>query len=128
MGPELRARRRELNNFLTFNISFSNGFGQACMVQNADEAFEVVDSSHLTDADWAEINKLNATWRNGGKDALSKALGALADADPIRYTNVTAALFPDLVREAIKAMAERGITEEDVRDLIRNLESPAGKQ
>ena len=99
------------------------------MVQNADEAFEVVDSSHLTDADWAEINKLNATWRNGGKDALSKALGALADADPIRYTNVTAAFFPDLVREAFKdAMAERGITEEDVRDLIRNLESPAGKQ
>ena len=99
------------------------------MAKDADDAFEVIDSSHLTDADWAEINKLNATWRNGGKDALSKALGALADADPIRYTNVTAALFPDLVREAIKdAMAERGITEEDVRDLIRNLESPAGKQ
>ncbi len=99
------------------------------MAKDADDAFEVVDLSHLTDADWAEINKLNATWRNGGQNALSKALGDLADADPIRYTSVIAAFFPDLVREAIKdAMAERGITDEDVRDLIRKLESPAGKQ
>jgi hypothetical protein len=38
---------------------------------------------------------------------------------------VLGALFPDLVREAIKdKMAESGITEEDLRELIRKLENP----
>jgi hypothetical protein len=29
--------------------------------------FEIVDSSHLTDADWAEINKLKKAYETGGK-------------------------------------------------------------
>jgi hypothetical protein len=49
--------------------------------------------------------------------------------DPVRYIRVAGALFPDMVREAIKdSMAEAGITEEDVREMVRKLESPARDQ
>jgi hypothetical protein len=89
--------------------------------------FEIVDSSHLTDADWAEINKLKKACETGGK-ALSAAIEQLAT-DPIRYMNVMAAFFPDMIREAIKdSMAESGMTEDDLRELIRKLESPARTQ
>jgi hypothetical protein len=38
---------------------------------------------------------------------------------------VLGAFFPDLVRETIKdQLAEEGITEEDLRALIRKLENP----
>jgi hypothetical protein len=40
--------------------------------------FEIVDSSHLTDADWAEINKLKKACETGGKKALSAAIERLA--------------------------------------------------
>jgi len=42
-----------------------------------DEPFEVADSTGLTDADWAEINKLKRAYRDGGKKALNKAMGSL---------------------------------------------------
>jgi hypothetical protein len=43
--------------------------------------------------------------------------------------NVMAAFFPDMIREVIKdSMAERGMTEDDLRELIRKLESPARTQ
>jgi hypothetical protein len=49
--------------------------------------------------------------------------------DPVRYIRVAGAFFPDMVREAIKdSMAEAGITEEDVREMVRKLESPARDQ
>jgi hypothetical protein len=90
--------------------------------------FEIVDSSHLTDADWAEINKLKKACETGGKKALSAAIEQLTT-DPIRYMNVMAAFFPDMIREAIKdSMAESGMTEDDLRELIRKLESPARTQ
>ena len=55
------------------------------------------------------------------------ALSALGMA--FRYIRVAGALFPDMVREAIKdAMAEAGITEEDVRYMVRAFESPAPDQ
>jgi hypothetical protein len=39
------------------------------------------------------------------------------------------AFFPDMIRDAIKdAMAEEGIAEEDIRELMRKLESPAREQ
>ncbi len=85
---------------------------------------EVVDTTGLTDADWAEINKLKKAYDAGGQKALSAALDTLAK-DPMQATRVLGALFPDLVRETIKdQMAERGITEEDLRELIRKLENP----
>ncbi len=94
----------------------------------ADEPFEVADSSGLTDADWAEINRLRRIYARDGKAALSNALAELAT-DPIRYMHIMGAIFPDMVREIISdGMAEIGITEKDLRELIRKLESPAPDQ
>jgi hypothetical protein len=93
------------------------------MTKKSDH-LEVVDTTGLTDADWAEINKLKNAYDVGGQKALSAALDDLAK-DPIRAARVLGALFPDRVREAIKdKMAESGITEEDLRELIRKLENP----
>ena len=39
-----------------------------------DEDFEVEDPSGLTDADWAEINRLKRTLEEGGQKALSEAM------------------------------------------------------
>ena len=40
-----------------------------------------------------------------------------------RYVRVIGAFYPDMIREEIKdSMAERGITEEDIRELIQKLE------
>lgn len=90
----------------------------------ADEPFEVADSSGLTDADWAEINKLRKAYETGGRKALRKAFDELS-----KYARVVGALYPDEIRESIKdAMAEKGMTEEDIRELIRKLESPARDQ
>ena len=44
-----------------------------------DDPFEAVDSSGLTDADWAEINKLKRAYKEGGKPALNKAMAILAE-------------------------------------------------
>jgi hypothetical protein len=94
----------------------------------ADDPFEVIDSSGLTDADWAEINKLQQAYKEGGKRALNKAMAALAK-DPIRFASVIGAFFPEMIREAIKdAVAEAGLTEEDLREMVRRLESPAPDQ
>ncbi len=49
--------------------------------------------------------------------------------EPIRLTAVMDAFFPDMIRETLKdAMAKTGMTEEDLCDLIRELESPARNQ
>jgi hypothetical protein len=93
-----------------------------------DEPFEVVDSAGLTDADWTEINKLQTAYRKGGKKALNAAMAELAK-DPIRFATVIGAFFPDMIREAMKdAVAEAGMTEEDIREMVRKLESPARDQ
>jgi hypothetical protein len=93
-----------------------------------DEPFEVVDSIGLTDADWTEINRLQGAYRRGGKKALNAAMTELAK-DPIRFAAVIGAFFPDMIREAMKdAVAEAGMTEEDIRELVRKLESPARDQ
>jgi aryl-alcohol dehydrogenase-like predicted oxidoreductase len=93
-----------------------------------DEPFEVVDPSGLTDADWAEINKLQRVYKEGGKRALNKAMAVLAK-DPIRFAAVIGAFFPEMIREAIKdAVVEAGMTEEDLREIARKLESPAPDQ
>ena len=47
--------------------------------------------------------------------------------DPIRFAVVIGALYPDMMREMIQdQMAEAGITEEDLRELIQKLEDAAG--
>jgi hypothetical protein len=83
--------------------------------------FDVVDPEGLTDADWAEINKLKRAYESGGTKALSKAMDELAS-DEIRYMTVMAAFYPDRVGEAIKdQMAEMGMTMEDLKELLKNL-------
>jgi hypothetical protein len=77
------------------------------MTKKSDH-LEVVDTTGLTDADWAEINKSKNAYDVGGQKALSAALDDLAK-DPSRTARVLGALFPDLVREATKdKMAPRG--------------------
>jgi hypothetical protein len=93
-----------------------------------DDPLEVVDSSGLTDANWAGINRLRQTYREGGQAAFSEALRELAK-DPFRYMAVMGACFRDITRELIKdEMAEAGMTEEDLREQVRKLESPARDQ
>jgi hypothetical protein len=88
----------------------------------------IADTTGLTDADWAEINKLKRAYDEGGAKALSKAFNELCK-DPVRATRVTGAFFPEKIREAIKdVMAQRGMTIEDFRELARKLESPAREQ
>jgi hypothetical protein len=49
--------------------------------------------------------------------------------DPVRSIRVLGAYFPEMIREAIKdQVAEQGMTEDDIRELIRKLESPSSKQ
>lgn len=52
----------------------------------------MVDSSGLTDANWADINRLKRTYEEGGQQALSKAMADLSG-DPIRYMAVIGAFF-----------------------------------
>ena len=86
---------------------------------------EVVDTSRLTDEDWVALNKLKAAYDTGGPEALSKAFDEL---DPVRYTNIMKALYPDMVSEVIKDKTSKlGVTEDDFRDLLRNLEGPSPK-
>jgi hypothetical protein len=91
----------------------------------SDEPFEVVDPSVLTDADWVEINKLKAAYASGGDRALDKAMGELAERHPLRYCAVLAAFFPDMTGHAAtdNALADPGVKEEDLHELIRKLEN-----
>ena len=44
------------------------------------------------------------------------------EADPINFVHIMSAFFPDMVRETIKdGLAEVGMTEDDVRELIQKL-------
>jgi hypothetical protein len=89
---------------------------------------QIVDSSLLTDGDWAAINQLQRAYERGGQRALSAALGKLAK-DPIRYFSVVGAFDPVMVREMFRDMlAERGITREDLEAIVREYERPGRLQ
>jgi hypothetical protein len=62
---------------------------------------KIVDTECLSDADWAEINKLLRAYEAGGTDAFWEAIEELGDADPVRYIAVAGAFFPDVVRKII---------------------------
>ena len=90
--------------------------------------FKVVQTSWLTDADWVEINKLKRAYERGGQKAFWAAADKLGETDPFRWTNVVGAFFPNELREILKdEMAERDMTEEELRELLRKSERPAGK-
>ena len=83
----------------------------------SDSDFEIADTSGLTDADWAEINKLRRIWETKGTKALTKAFDQL---DPGRCFRIMAAFFPERVYNTIRdQMAEKGITEEDLKEMAR---------
>src|SRR5215472_9906906 len=87
------------------------------------EDLAIQDTTGLTDADWAEINKLRNAHKKGGAKAVGRAMQQLAKDDPVRYVRVIGAFYPDMIREEIKdSMAERGITEEDIREILQNAE------
>ena len=48
-----------------------------------EEPFEVANVTGLTDADWADINRLKQIHKQGGSKALSKAMDELYK-DPMR--------------------------------------------
>ena len=93
------------------------------------DLLEVRDTTGLTDADWAEINKWKRAYDAGGLKALSAAMDALLAKDPFQSARVAGALWPDLASETARdTLAEKGITKEDLLELIRKLESPSGSQ
>ena len=83
---------------------------------------EPSDTSRLTDADWADLNKLRRAYETGGDEAALAAPQELMK-DPVRCTRVIGAYFPEEIRKALKdALAEAGATVEDLRDLLRKSE------
>ena len=81
------------------------------------------DTSRLTDADWAEINKLRRAYETGGDEAFEAAFEELLKDDPVRLTRIFGAYNPEKMREALKdAAAAAGVTIEDLRDLLSKSE------
>ena len=86
---------------------------------NDKDDWGIADTSLLTDADWAIINRLRRIYETDGQQGLSKALREL---DLVQYIRVMGAFFPNEVRETLKdKMAEQGLTEEDVREMAKKL-------
>ena len=90
---------------------------------SGDDELRVVDSSNLTDEDWAEINRLKQCHVNGGAVDLSKALHDLSAKEPLRYFRIMGAFFPDELKNAVlDELANAGLTEADLRDMIAKAE------
>jgi len=82
---------------------------------------EVVDSSDLTGADWAEINKLKSAYAVG-ELSFRAALARLAQDHPIRYLTVMYALDPAGTRELVRDnMAANEVGDDAVREMIARL-------
>ena len=83
----------------------------------------VVKTEHLSDADWAELNRLNKIFVNQGIEAFSKALRDLASAEPARYLAISAAFMPQEVENSVRDyMAANGITAEELLEIIEKAE------
>jgi hypothetical protein len=86
------------------------------------QKLNVVDTSGLTDADWAVVNRVNRAYEAEGIEAFWDELESLEDS--VQAITVASAFFPDLVREAIKDhMAEHGVTIDDLREILRTSEN-----
>jgi hypothetical protein len=82
----------------------------------------IVDTTNLTDADWAEIDK-----------GFSKALDELADRDPVQFLDIVTADFPHAVLEVIKDdIAANGFNDEKFYEIDAANDNPTtgktGKQ
>jgi hypothetical protein len=88
---------------------------------------KVVDTSGLTDADWSAINRVMCACELGGFEVFWDEIDKLMY--PGLRIRVAMAFFPDLVSEALKdEMAQQGTTREDLKVLLRRLESPVANQ
>jgi hypothetical protein len=98
------------------------------MAKGSEPAPEIPDTSALTNADLAKVNKLKQAYEAGGQEALSEALENLAD-DPAQAIRIYSAYFPEMMREAIKdVMAEKGMTRQDLDELMGTHERKAPKK
>jgi len=90
---------------------------------NLGERLNVVDSSGLTDADWAAVNRVNRACELGGAIAFWEELEKL---DDVRLQlRVLGAFFPELLRAVIEEeMTEHGLTADDWQEAGRKAESP----
>jgi hypothetical protein len=89
---------------------------------------EVADPSSLTDADWVSLKALRRAYERKGPQEFSAELKKLAR-DPLRYVRVVGAIFPDMIRESIRdVLADKGITPDDLREIIRKREKPTRLQ
>jgi hypothetical protein len=80
--------------------------------------FHIVDTSGLTDADWAAIDRVNRACELGGANAFWDELEKLDDI--LLQLRVLGAFFPDLMRQIIEEeVTERGLTVNDLRKRIR---------
>lgn len=99
------------------------------MSEHGNDDFKLITGSMLTDADWNEINNLKTLYISGGPMALVARVSHLKLNEPARYVAVWGALFPASLKEAVKdAMAEHGIDDEDLRQLVREYQSPVRDQ
>jgi hypothetical protein len=91
------------------------------------EPIEPEDSSILTDADWATLNELLQKYHRKPK-GLQRAFVKLGIENPECFIRLYAAFHPAKAREAIlDANAALGYNDDDIREMIRNVESPSKK-
>ena len=91
-----------------------------------DNEPQLVDTTALTDADWAEINKIKQAYAKRGQKGFEKALHVLCKRDPLSWLRVVLAYYPTAVREALRDnLAASGVTAEDLQEIFGNMESSA---
>ena len=82
--------------------------------------FELKVTSGLIVAVWSSIFELKRVYETEGVEAYSKLIEDLTIFDPVRAVRAMGAFFPDDVRETLKdVMAERGMTREDLEEIIK---------
>src|SRR5262245_37526085 len=87
------------------------------------QKLKVVDPSGLTDADWLTVERMSRAYEAGGLDAFWDELEKLQDA--VLEIRLAAAFFPEVILELLIAhMEERGLTVEDLREVVRKAGSP----
>jgi hypothetical protein len=89
----------------------------------------IEDASHLTDADWAAINRLRRVLKSDGIKALKREMRTLLNENPVRYYTIMHAFFPRKTSEMIKDVAaELGVTEEEAIEMAEKMNAPSTKR
>jgi hypothetical protein len=89
---------------------------------------DVADPSSLTDADWASLNALRRAYERNGSHDFAEELKKLAS-DPLQYIRVVGAVFPNMIRESIRdVLADKGITHDDLKEIVRKRGKPTRLQ